>query len=549
MNYLTIIISFVGGLGMFIYGMQIMTQGLENAAGDKMKSLLSALTGNKILGVLLGVFITAVIQSSSATTVMVVGFVNAGVMDLTQAMSVIMGANVGTTVTGWLVSSSEWAAFLSPENLAPVVLMLGVIVMLTGKRRSTRDAANIVIGLGLLFIGISTMSSAVEPLQDSELFRSLFVTLGGNPLLGILAGALVTAVIQSSSASVGILQSLAAAGLVPFSAAVYIIMGQNIGTCVTAMMSGIGAKKNARTAAWMHLLFNIIGTVLFSVAAIVYFQFLNPAMGREAISQTQISMVHTVFNILTTVILFPASDRIIRLAKKLQREDEEKPDEGHVLLDERMLQTPSIALSSIESEVGRMGEIVKRTMGKAEEVMFSQDGRAIQEIREEENVADSLCHEITDYLIRISSLSINEKEHQHVAALLQIVSDMERVSDYCENISEYAENLKENNVKFTDVGKARLQQMIRVCADSFSYAVEAVEGNDREAAGKVLREEEKADELEIALRTEHMRRLAANECTAEAGIVFLDALVGLERISDHSRNIAEEILGAWQPVV
>ncbi|MCD8153769.1 MAG: Na/Pi symporter, partial [Clostridiales bacterium] len=358
-----------------------------------------------------------------------------------------------------------------------------------------------------------------------------------------------TAVIQSSSASVGILQSLAAAGLVPFSAAVYIIMGQNIGTCVTAMMSGIGAKKNARTAAWMHLLFNIIGTVLFSVAAIVYFQFLNPAMGREAISQTQISMVHTVFNILTTVILFPASDRIIRLAKKLQREDEEKPDEGHVLLDERMLQTPSIALSSIESEVGRMGEIVKRTMGKAEEVMFSQDGRAIQEIREEENVADSLCHEITDYLIRISSLSINEKEHQHVAALLQIVSDMERVSDYCENISEYAENLKENNVKFTDVGKARLQQMIRVCADSFSYAVEAVEGNDREAAGKVLREEEKADELEIALRTEHMRRLAANECTAEAGIVFLDALVGLERISDHSRNIAEEILGAWQPVV
>ena len=246
MNYLNIIIPFVGGLGMFIYGMQIMAQGLENAAGNKMKSLLEVLTKNKLMGVLLGAAITAVIQSSSATTVMVVGFVNAGIMNLTQAMGVIMGANVGTTVTGWLVSSVEWAKFLSPATLAPIAVMLGVIIMLTGKRRSSKEIASIVVGFGLLFIGITTMSSAVAPLQESEGFRSIFVTLGNNPLLGILAGALVTAIIQSSSASVGILQSLAAAGLVPFSAAIYIIMGQNIGTCITAILSSLGVLLRAK---------------------------------------------------------------------------------------------------------------------------------------------------------------------------------------------------------------------------------------------------------------------------------------------------------------
>lgn len=246
MDYTGIIISFVGGLGMFIYGMQIMAQGLENAAGNRLKSLLEVLTKNKFFGVMLGAFITAVIQSSSATTVMVVGFVNAGIMNLTQAMGVIMGANIGTTMTGWLVSSVEWAKVLSPGNLAPIALIIGVMIMLIGKRRSTKDIASIIVGFGILFIGITAMSDAVSPLRDSEAFCSMFTTLGRNPFLGIVAGAVVTAVIQSSSASVGILQSLAAAGLVPMSAAVYIIMGQNIGTCVTAMLSSVGAKKMQR---------------------------------------------------------------------------------------------------------------------------------------------------------------------------------------------------------------------------------------------------------------------------------------------------------------
>ena len=544
MDYVSIILPFIGGLGMFIYGMQIMAQGLENAAGSKMKSLLEVLTKNKFFGVLLGAFITAVIQSSSATTVMVVGFVNAGIMNLTQAMEVLMGANNGTTVTGWLVSSVEWAKALSPANIAPVAVMIGVIVMLTGKRRSTKDISSIIVGFGILFIGITTMSDAVEPLQQSEAFCNLFVTLGHSPFLGIVAGALVTAVIQSSSASVGILQSLAAAGLVPFNAAVYIIMGQNIGTCVTAIMSSIGAKKTAKTAAVMHLLFNIIGTIIFSVVAIVFFKVINPGFGEGLITQTEISTVHTIFNIGTTILLFPVSDWIIKLAKKLEREDSDDVDEGQVLLDDRMLETPSIALQSTVSEMVRMGHVVRGTMDRTRDVLITKKREEIEKIREEETIADGLCKGITEYAIKLNTLSINEKEHQEVASILQIVSDIERVSDYCENISEFAENLKDQKASFSEIAREEIQQMEDVCIDCFRYAIEALEERSKEKAMKVIEKESQADELEIALRTAHMKRLARNECSTESGIVFLDALVCLERISDHARNIAEEILTA-----
>ena len=542
MNYLNIIIPFVGGLGMFIYGMQIMAQGLENAAGNKMKSLLEVLTKNKLMGVLLGAAITAVIQSSSATTVMVVGFVNAGIMNLTQAMGVIMGANVGTTVTGWLVSSVEWAKFLSPATLAPIAVMLGVIIMLTGKRRSSKEIASIVVGFGLLFIGITTMSSAVAPLQESEGFRSIFVTLGNNPLLGILAGALVTAIIQSSSASVGILQSLAAAGLVPFSAAIYIIMGQNIGTCITAILSSLGAKKNAKTAALMHLLFNIIGTIIFSVIAIVYFEVLHPEAGVGIITQTEISIVHTAFNIGTTVLLFPVSGWIIKLAKKIGRVEEDTRDKSKVLLDDRILETPSIALQSTVREVARMGEIVKDSLDVAKTVLFTLKDEDIQFLKEEETTVDKLSAGITDYAIKLSSLQISEKEHQDLAHLLQMVSDIERISDYCENISEFAETLYEKKVAFSEIGSSQLREMLDVCIDSYKYALEAFEEKSKEKALKVIEKETQADDLEITLRSRHIKRLTNNQCNTEAGIVFLDTLVCLERISDHARNIAEEVL-------
>lgn len=542
MDYVNIIIPFLGGLGMFIYGMQIMAQGLENAAGNRMKALLEVLTRNKLMGVLLGAAITAVIQSSSATTVMVVGFVNAGIMDLAQAMGVIMGANIGTTATGWIVSSVEWAKFLSPERLAPLAVILGVIVMLTGKRRSSKDIASIVVGFGILFIGITTMSSAVAPLQESDAFRSIFVVLGDNPLLGILAGTIVTGIIQSSSASVGILQSLAAAGLVPIGAAVYIIMGQNIGTCVTAILSSMGARRTAKTAALMHLLFNIIGTIIFSIVAIVFFVVINPAAGDNLITQTQISMVHTAFNIGTTILLFPVSNLIIKLAKKISRVKEDEQDDSEVLLDDRMLQTPSIALQSTVKEVVRMGDIVAESLQVAKDILFMPKQADIEFIRSKEEMVDKLSAGITEYSIKLSGLQISEREHQDVSHLLQIVSDIERVSDYCENISEFAETLYRKKITFSEIGAEQLKEMMSVCVDSYMYALESYKEQDRDKALKVIEKETQADDLEIELRSKHIKRLTNGKCGTEAGIVFLDTIVCLERVSDHARNIAEEVL-------
>ncbi len=542
MEYINIIIPFLGGLGMFIYGMHIMADGLENAAGSRMKSVLETLTRNRMLAVVLGAAITAIIQSSSATTVMVVGFVNASLMNLTQAIGVIMGANIGTTVTGWLVSSSEWADFLSPTTIAPLVIMLGVVILLTARRKTSHHISNIAIGFGLLFVGISTMSAAVYPLRDSETFVNMFVTLGENPFLGILAGAAVTAIIQSSSASVGILQSLAAVGLVPFSAAVYIIMGQNIGTCVTAMLSSIGANKNAKTAALMHLLFNLIGTVLFSILAIVYFKFINPLVGEIAISLTEISVVHTAFNIGTTLLLFPAASLIVKMAMKLGNVKEVEMDSNAARLDVRVLETPSLALQLTISETQRMGTIVEDTVEKTKEVLFTRNKGYISGIKENVQIVGTMGASITEYAVKLGSLNIGEKEHEEVAKLISIVNDITRISDYCENISEYAQNLKDDKLTFSEEAEKELREMLEVCADSYKYALISFKENDIESAVTVVEKESKADELEIKLRTKHIKRLANNQCNAKAGVVFIDTLICLERISDHSRNIAEEIL-------
>ena len=541
MDYTSIIIAFVGGLGMFIYGMQIMAQGLENAAGNRMKSLLGILTKNKFFGVLLGAAVTAIIQSSSATTVMIVGFVNAGIMNLTQAMGVIMGANIGTTITGWLVSSVEWAEFLSPQTLAPVAIMIGVIVMMTGKRHSTRDVSNIILGFGLLFVGISTMSSAVSPLRESEAIRDLFVNLGGNPFPGILVGALVTAVIQSSSASVGILQSLASAGLVPFGAAIYIIMGQNIGTCVTAILSGMGAKKNAKTAALMHLLFNIIGTVIFSTVVIIYMMAVQPVWASGRISQTQISMIHTIFNIVTTVLLFPLSDWIVKLAKKIGGVKEEE-EQSTLHLDERMLETPAIAIPSMRSEIVRMGREVEEALEISKQIFVTKRSEDIARLREIETEVDALSAGLTDYAIRLSALQISEREHQLVSRYIQVISDIERISDYCENISEFAETMLDKKVDFSEIGHEQMKQMIDVCVDSYLNAMDAFENESSESALHTIEKETEADTLEISLRSKHIKRLVNGGCNAEAGVIYLDVLISMERISDHARNIAEEVL-------
>ena len=544
MSYLDIIIPFVGGLALFIYGMQIMAQGLQNAAGNKMKQLLKALTQNKIMGVLLGAIVTAIIQSSSATTIMVVGFVNAGLMDLTQSMSVIMGANIGTTVTGWLVSSVEWAKFLSPAVIAPVVVMIGVILMITAKNISHKEISSIIIGFGILFIGIEMMSDAVYPLRESEIFKTLFMTLGENPILGILTGAAVTAIIQSSSASFGILQTLAASGLVPFHAAVYIIMGQNIGTCITAMLSAIGASRNAKCASYMHLLFNIIGTVLFSIVSIAYFKIINPTMGFGPISQTEISVVHTVFNIATTILLFPFSSYIINIAKKLNHvEMEQEKDESELVhLDDRLLETPSFAVQSAVLEVVRMGYIVEKNLNTAVAALLERNHDKIDKVRKREVTINNLCNSISDYLVKICNTHINQTENSVVTSLLAVITDMERIGDHCKNLAGCAEALERDNVFFSESAVEELLQMIDKTKSSYDNALKALEFSDTTFAYETVRAEDIVDDMEEKLRAGHINRLANNLCNVRSGVRYLDTLTNLERISDHAMNIAQSVI-------
>ena len=537
-----ILFPFVGGLALFIYGMQIMAQGLQNAAGSIMKKMLEVLTKNKLMGVLLGAFVTAIIQSSSATTVMVVGFVNAGLMNLVQAISVIMGANIGTTVTGWLVSSVEWAEFLSPSTLAPVVVMIGVVALITAKKNKQKEIASILIGFGILFIGIDMMSGAVTPLRDSEIFRTAFLTLGANPLLGVLAGAVVTAIIQSSSASVGILQTLAVAGLVPFNAAVYVIMGQNIGTCITAMLSSIGASRNAKSAAYMHLLFNIIGTVIFSVLSIIYFKMINPALGEQLITITEISIVHTSFNVATTIILFPFSNGIIFLAKKLNKVQETEEEKVIVHLDDRVLETPSVAVQLAVKEVIRMGNVVLKNLDAAINCIYNKNPDEIEKVLKREEKIDNICDGINDYVVKICSKPISNIENETVTSLLHLVDDLERIGDHCENLAGIASEMKNSKTEFSEIATAELKEIVKHSFTSFAESIKAFENFDVEAARNVVREEDIVDELRNKFRLGHIQRLASNECSAEPGIYFLDILTNLERISDHSLNIAQVVL-------
>lgn len=509
-----------------------------------MKSILEALTQNKVMGIGLGALVTAIVQSSSATTVMVVGFVNAGLMNLTQAMSVIMGANIGTTVTGWLVSSSEWAKMFSPTTMAPLAVMVGVILQIGGKKMKHREIASIIIGFGILFIGMHTMSDSVSPLRESQVFRDAFVTLGQNPLLGILVGAGVTAIIQSSSASQGILLSLAATGLVPINAAVFIIMGQNIGTCVTALISGIGAGKNAKCVGYMHLMFNIIGTFIFSIFAMIYFSSASPEVGLGIISQTKISAIHTAFNIGTTLLIFPISGWIIRIAMKLNGVTESTTgDEGQLLhLDKRMLQTPSLAVEGAKKETIRLGRIARENLQCALDALQDATPERFEEVKQRESVVDRVCDGISEYLIKLCTLQISDRENQIVTSLLNTISDMERVGDHAENIAELAEEMKHEDLSFTHNAMEDLQEMIHAALSSYDNALKALENDDIASAAKTAVYEEQVDELEKRLRAGHIERLSNAACNVNAGIHYLEVLANLERISDHAMNISQVVL-------
>jgi phosphate:Na+ symporter len=539
---MSILTPFLGGLGLFIYAMQVLANGLEDAAGNRLKKLLQVLIKNKFMGVLLGFGVTAIIQSSTTTTVMVVGFVNSGVMNLSQAIGVVMGANVGTTLTAWIIASGEWAGFLNPSNYAPLAIAIGVFMMILSRRKATKDLSNILLGFGMLMVGMSTMSAAVSPLRESEVLHNLFVHFGENPLLGILAGAVVTVIVFSSTASVGILQSLAIVGLVPFNAAVFIIMGQNIGTTVTALLSSIGAKKAAKTAALMHLLFSVFGTIIFVVVAMVLFNVINPALASRHISQTEISLVHTVFNVGSLLILYPFSELLVKLAKKISKVEDVDLAENKLHLDDRVLETPAIALQTSIGEVGRMGAVVLDIWDKTETVLFKESASDLKRILEGEKEIDQMCADASEYLIKISSKSNNENDIRQVANLLSVISDFERISDYCENIAESAKHLAQLKGDFSQVAKEELENMIKVCGDSYRVALKAFVDHDPVLAKEAIELERKSDELEMTMRSGHMKRLSSKACSSEVGIIFLDTIVNLERISDHARNIAEVVL-------
>ena len=541
----SIVIPFIGGLAMFIYGMNIMADGLQHAAGSKMKKILEVLTQNKLMGIALGALVTAIIQSSSATTVMVVGFVNAGLMNLTQAISVIMGANIGTTITGWLVSAGEWAKMFSPSTLAPIAVMVGVIITLVGKRQQSKDVAGIIIGFGILFIGMNTMSDAVYPLRESEVFKTAFISMGSNPFLGILVGAGVTAIIQSSSASQGILLSLASAGLVPTNAAVFIIMGQNIGTCVTAILSSVGASKNAKCVGTMHLTFNIAGTIIFSILAMFLFARLDPSYGEGIINMTQISFIHTVFNVGTTIILMPFSGYIIKFAMKVNglKAVETKSDEAELVhLDKRMMSTPSVAVEGAKLETIRMGRIARENLSLALSTLSDHDEEKMADVKQREFVIDKLCDNISKYLIDLCMLHLSDKDNEMVTSLLNTVSDMERVGDHAENIVELAEEMKQEGISFSDTALEELNEMFTTTLGAYDNAVKALELDDITYAVKTSFLEDQVDAMEKKLRAGHIGRLSKAECSVNAGIHFIDLLGNLERVSDHAMNIAQVVL-------
>ena len=541
-NWLDIGLSFIGGLGLFLFGMEYMGEGLQKAAGPKMKKLLSILTSNRLLGVLVGAGVTALIQSSSATTVMVVGFVNASLMSLKQAVGVIMGANIGTTITAWIVSLGEWTSFLKPSVLAPLCIAVGIALIMFAKKQGAKHTGIILFGFGTLFLGLDMMSDAAKPLRELEAVKNMFVVLGSNPILGILAGAGVTAIIQSSSASVGILQALALAGLVPWNSAIYIILGQNVGTCITAILSSIGANINAKRAAAIHFIFNFLGSVIFGILAIVIFTFIAPGLGSQMIDVTQISIVHTIFNVVNTLLLFPFAGSLVYLAEHLVKgKNEAKPGELQHL-DERLFETPSFAVENAVKEVVRMGEIAKNNMEVAMQALFEKNRDKVQEVFDTEREINELQNGINQYLVKLSNISLTEKESLRVTNLFHIVSDIERIGDHADNIAELAATMIEDDSKFSDEARKELTRINEMGIQCLETALKAYEVTDDRLAKKAMVLEDHVDKLESNMRTNHIKRLVQKVCEPMAGIAFLDTLNNIERISDHASNIAQVVL-------
>ena len=532
-----IAIGIMGGLGLFLYGMNLMGDGLQKSAGSKLKRIIELLTSNVIMGVLVGMVVTMIIQSSSATTVMVVGFVNAGIMSLPQAIGVIMGANIGTTITAQLVS-------LDVNFLAPIALGIGIVIYMFSKKPKYKHIAEILIGFGILFTGMDFMKEAVKPLAEYKGFTDMLLSFGHHPILGVLMGFAITAIVQSSSASMGMLIALASQGLIPVTAALPILYGENIGTCVTSLISSIGASRNARRAAIMHLTFNVLGSMIFmlilSKPIVAIVTAIDPTDAAR-----QIANAHTLFNIINVIILLPFNKLIVKLALKLvpQNNDEKNDDSKTVkFIDDRMIETPSIALANIEKETLRMGEKAKESLNAAMEGIMEKSNEKIELSFRREKLINELQKSIINYLIKLSKASLDEESRETVDALFNTVNDIERIGDHAENIAELGKDIKDSEISFSDVGLVELKDMYNKVVSTYTYALEAMRTSNVDLACKVIKMEEQVDMMEKSCRANHMNRLNSSSCSIDSGVIYLDIISNLERVSDHAVNIAQQVI-------
>ena len=541
---------FAGGLGMFLYGMHIMAEGMQKAAGNKMKDFLGMLTGNRFLAVGIGALITAIIQSSGATTVMVVGFVSAGLMTLSQAVGVIMGANIGTTITAWIVSLSQLGdsvKALNPQFYAPMLIGIGSGIIMFSKSKKKLNAAEIIIGIGFLFEGLKFMSDAIKPYTGAPIFSTVFTTLGSNPLLGVLAGALITAILQSSSVSVGILQTLAVNGLVTTNAAVFITLGENIGSCVTALLSAIGGSRTAKRAAVIHLSFNVIGAIIFGVLGFILFT-ARPEIAFHKISPVEISLFHTGFKLSMTVILFPFAEKLVQLSgilvPKTQADidAEQAAEAATIRLDPRIFNQPGIAVEALSKEVVRFGTVALDNIQRACEVCFTRDPNEMQKVFSVEKQLNEMHTQLTKYLIQANTLPLNDRQKLIITNLFNSLTDIERSGDHAENITEQVQILVDRNLDLSDTGVQDLRDITAPVMQGFAAAIQARKRNDIGAALRVGETEERVDRLRDEMKETHIERLSAGQCDPAAGIVFIEIVDNLERISDHAQNMAEYIL-------
>ena len=534
------VFSLLGGLALFLFGMDIMGKALEKQAGGQLQKILSKLTDNPLKGFFLGLCVTAVIQSSSATTVMVVGFVNSGIMELHQAIGVIMGSNVGTTVTSWILSLSGLQGdsflinMLKPTSFSPVLAFIGILLYM-GKSEKRRGVGTILIGFAVLMTGMTAMSNAVLPLQNEAWFTNLFIRFS-NPLLGVLVGAVVTGIFQSSSASVGILQALSATGVITYGSAIPIIMGQNIGTCVTALISSVGANKNARRAAMVHLYFNIIGVTLFLAVFYGANLLLDFAFVTETVTAWGIAVVHSIFNLTATAVLLPFANGLEKLAILTIPDDAEK--ESFALLDERLLNTPAVAVERARAATADMAELARVGVVQAMSLTHKWDDSLAQKVREEEEKVDKYEDALGTYLVKLSSREMSHADSQSVNTLLHTISDFERISDHSVNVLSSAEEIHAKSIAFSKDAQEELQVLEGAVQDVLSRTTDAFRKGDLHMAGKVEPLETVVDELVRAIKARHVARLQTGSCSIEYGFVLEDLLTNYERVCDHCSNVA-----------